>query len=159
MKTIPVEEFRFCAGSELGPSDWLLIDQARIDSFADATGDHQFIHVDPQRAAATPFHGIIAHGYLTLSLLTHLTRQYLLAPEGIVMAINYGSDKVRYLQPVRSGSRIRSRSKILSVEEKSAGRWLVRSAVTVETEGQDKPAMYAETLALLIAGEVLQTKE
>ena len=150
MKTIPLEEFRNCAGSELGPSEWFLVDQDRIDRFAVATEDRQFIHVDPQRAARTPYGGTISHGYLTLSLLTHLNHQYALAPEGIVMGVNYGSDKVRYLQPVKAGSRVRSRSKIVSVEERSPGRWLVKSAVTLEIENQAGPAMYAETLAMLI---------
>ncbi len=152
MNLVHLSEFRDCAGSELGPSDWFLVDQARIDRFADATADHQFIHVDSERAAATPFGGTIAHGYLTLALLTHLNGQYALAPEGLVMGVNYGSDKVRYLQPVRSGSRVRTRSKVLSVTEKSPGQWLVKSAVTMEVEGQDRPAMYAEILSLLITG-------
>ena len=150
MKTITLQEFRNCAGTELGPSDWFLVDQDRISLFADATEDHQFIHVDGERAARTPFGSTIAHGYLTLSLLTHLNSQYALAPAGIVMGINYGSDKVRYLQPVKAGSRVRSRSKIISVDEKSPGQWLVKSAVTVEIESEDKPAMYAEILSLLI---------
>ena len=107
MKTIPLQEFRNCAGTELGPSDWFLVDQDRISLFADATEDHQFIHVDGERSARTPFGSTIAHGYLTLSLLTHLNSQYALAPAGIVMGINYGSDKVRYLQPVKAGSRVR----------------------------------------------------
>jgi acyl dehydratase len=152
VRIVPVEEFRDCAGAELGPSDWCRVDQERIDRFAEATQDRQFIHVDPERAAATPFGGTIAHGYMTLSLLTHLNHQHALAPEGIVMGVNYGSDKVRYLQPVRSGSRVRSRSRVLSVTEKSPGQWLVKSAVTVEIENEDKPALYAEILSLLITG-------
>jgi acyl dehydratase len=150
MKAIPLDEFRNSAGTELGPSDWFLVDQDRIDLFADVTEDHQFIHVNPQRAARTPFGGSIAHGYLMLSLLSYLNRQYALAPEGIVMGVNYGSDKVRYLQPVKAGSRVRSRSKIVSVEEKSPGQWLMKSAVTMEIEGSDKPAMYAETISLIM---------
>jgi acyl dehydratase len=150
LQTVSLETFRKLAGTELGPSGWLLIDQDRIDHFAEATEDHQFIHVDAERAAATPFGGTIAHGFLTLSLLSYLTGQYARLPEGLAMGVNYGSDKVRYLQPVRAGDRIRARSRILSVTERSPGHWLVRSAVTVEIEGESTPAMYAETLTLMI---------
>jgi acyl dehydratase len=150
MPTVSLRTFRNLAGTELGPSDWFLVDQERIDRFAAATEDHQFIHVDPEQAAATPFGGTIAHGFLTLSLLTHLSSQYALLPEGLVMGVNYGSDKVRYLHPVRAGNRIRSRSTILSVSQRSPGQWLVRSAVTVEIEAEETPALYAETLALMV---------
>ena len=150
MKTIPLEEFKNLAGTELGQSDWLCIDQERINRFADATDDHQFIHVDPAQAAKTPFGSTIAHGYLTLSLVPHLNAQTMVAPEGTVMGINYGSDKIRFLQAVITGSRVRSSTKVLSVREKAPGQWLMKASVTVEIEGSRKPALIAELLSLLI---------
>ena len=150
MKTIPLEEFKNLADTELGKSDWLRIDQDRINRFADATDDHQFIHVNPEQSAKTPFGSTIAHGYLTLSLVPHLNSQTMVAPQGAVMGINYGADKIRYLQPVITGSRVRSSTKVISVQEKSPGQWLLKSAVTVEIEGSEKPALIAELLSLLI---------
>ncbi len=150
MKTISLEEFRNLAGTELGPSQWLRIDQDRIDRFADATDDYQFIHVDPEQAAKTPFGSTIAHGYLTLSLVPYLNAESMVAPLGTVMAINYGSDKIRFLQPVTTGSRVRLNSKVLSVQEKAHGQWLLKAAVTMEIEGARKPALIAELLTLLI---------
>ena len=126
------------------------ITQERINQFADATNDHQFIHVDPERAAQTPFGGPIAHGFLTLSLISHLTSETSVKPEGLVMGINYGSDKVRFLQPVRVGSRIRAQQKILEATEKNPGQWLIKTAVTIEIENSEKPALIAEFLAMLI---------
>jgi acyl dehydratase len=148
--TLSLQAFRDLPGRELGPSEWLLIDQARIDAFAAATNDHQFIHVDPERAAGTPFGGTIAHGFLSLSLLTHLNQQFLPVPEGTVMGVNYGSDKVRYLTPVRAGQRIRSRVKVLSVVQKTPGRWLARYESRVEIEGEKKPALVAHLLSLYV---------
>ena len=121
-----------------------------MNQFADATDDHQFIHVDPEQAAQTPFGGTIAHGFLTLSLLPHLNHASALQPEGVKMVINYGSDKVRFLTPVRVGSRIRSLQKIIEVSEKSSKTWLVKTAVTIEIEHGNKPAMKAEVLTLYI---------
>jgi acyl dehydratase len=149
-RTVSLEEFRTLAGKELEPSSWMEITQDRVNQFADATEDHQFIHIDAEKAAATPFGGTIAHGYLTLSLLVHLNAQAALLPEGLAMVINYGSDKVRFLAPVRVGSRIRSRQKILEVTEKAAGMWLVKTAVTVEIENSAKPAMMAEVLYMYV---------
>lgn len=146
--TVSLKEFASSAGRELEPSDWLLIDQERVNQFASATNDHQFIHVDPERAAQTPFGGTIAHGFLTLSLLSYLNAQNLMVPEGLVMGINYGSNKIRYLQPVKVGERIRSRQKLLQVSEKKPGQWMVKSMVTVEIEHKEKPAMIAEILSL-----------
>ena len=150
MKTISLEEFRNLAGTELGPSQWLRIDQDRIDRFADATDDYQFIHVDPEQAAKTPFGSTIAHGYLTLSLVPYLNAESMVAPLGTVMAINYGSDKIRFLQPVTSGSSVRLKTKVLSVQEKTPGQWLLKAAVTMEIEGARKPALIAELLTLVI---------
>jgi acyl dehydratase len=135
---------------EYEPSPWLEITQERINQFADATNDHQFIHVDPGKAAKTPFGGPIAHGFLSLSLLSYLNAQSAVLPEGLVMGVNYGSDKVRYLAPVRVGKRIRSRQKVLDVSEKKPGQWLTKTAVTVEIEGESTPALIAEILSLFI---------
>lgn len=149
---VSLEEFRHSAGRTLEPSDWLEVDQERVNQFADATLDHQFIHLDPERAAATPFGGTIVHGYLTLSLLVHLNSQHALEPEGMQMLVNYGSDKVRFLAPVRVGSRIRSTQKVLDVSQRSTTNWLVKLEVTVEIEGGSKPAMLAEVLMLYVLG-------
>lgn len=126
----------------------MLIDQDRVNAFADATLDHQFIHVDLDRAAMTPFGGTIAHGFLTLSLLPHFLQSAAVPVEGTVMAINYGADKVRFLQPVKVGSRIRARAVLTSVDERRSGQWLLKETVTVEIEGEQKPAMVAEALML-----------
>jgi acyl dehydratase len=147
---ISLQDFLNCAGTELGPSKWQIIDQARIDRFADATNDHQFIHVDPQKAAATPFGSTIAHGFLTLSLLSHLLGEIMPIPEGTVMGINYGSDKVRFLQPVTVNSRIRALARIESVEEKQRGQYLQKTAVSIEIENQTRPAMVAQILSLYV---------
>jgi len=149
-ETITASEMASLAGRETEPSSWLEISQARVDRFADATNDHQFIHVDQQRAARTPFGGTIAHGFLTLSLIPFLTAEKAPEFEGLLMGINYGSDKVRFLQPVRVGSRVRARQKYLEVTEKHPGQWLVKTLVTVEIEHETKPALIAETLAIFV---------
>lgn len=136
-------------GEEVGVSDWILIDQARIDAFAEATEDRQFIHVDADAAARTPFGGTIAHGFLTLSLLSRMAAEAMLVPEGVKMAVNYGLDRVRFLAPVRSGKRVRGRFTLDSIEEKAPGQWLLRHTVTVEIEGEDKPALNAVWLGLM----------
>jgi acyl dehydratase len=148
----PIKSFDLPAlvGQEHGPSSWFDITQDRVNLFADATNDHQFIHVDEAQAAQTPFGGTIAHGFLTLSLIPFLTAEIAPAFEGLVMGINYGTDKVRFLQPVRVGSRVRARQKYLEVTEKNPGQWLIKSLVTVEIEGQAKPALVAETLAIFV---------
>ncbi len=146
--TVPASELPSMVGTELGVSDWVLIEQDRVNAFADATLDHQFIHIDPERAAMTPFGGTIAHGFLTLSLLPHFLESASLPVEGLLMAINYGTDKVRFLQPVKVGQRIRGRAVLSGAEEKRPGQWLVRQTVTVEIEGEEKPAMVAEFLML-----------
>jgi acyl dehydratase len=136
-------------GQEVEPSSWLEITQERVNLFADATNDHQFIHVDEKKAARTPFGGTVAHGFLTLSLIFDLTAENARPVEGTRMAINYGLNKVRFLQPVPVGSRIRARQVMLEAREKSPGQWLIRNAVTIEIEHQEKPAMVAETLAMI----------
>ncbi len=149
-ETVKAEDLPTLVGRELEPSPWLEITQERVNQFAEATNDFQFIHVDPEKAARTPFGGPIAHGFLSLSLLSYLNSQNAVLPENLVMAINYGSDKVRYLMPVRVGKRIRSRRRVLDVTEKRPGEWLMKTAVTVEIEGEEKPALVAEMLGLLI---------
>ena len=149
--TTTIEEMKARIGQEVGVSDWHVMDQARIDRFADVTEDHQFIHVDPARAKAeTPFGGTIAHGFLTLSLLATIGYEALPQIEGRVMGINYGFDKVRFLQPVRAGSRLRARYKLRDVTERSAKEVLFRYEVMVEIEGSDKPALYAESIGLAV---------
>ena len=149
-ETISAEELPNLVGTELEPSPWLEITQERVNQFADATNDHQFIHIDPERAAQTPFGGPIAHGFLSLSLLSYLNAQTAIVPENLVMGINYGSDRVRYLAPVRVGKRIRSRQKVLEVTEKNPGQWLIKNAVTVEIEGEETPALVAEILSMMV---------
>ena len=148
MLTVPKETLHEYVDRELAPSEWLTIDQERISAFADATLDHQFIHVDEERAAGTPFGGTIAHGYLTMSLVSHFAADCGVRPEGSSMALNYGSDKVRFLQPVRVGSRIRAHAVLQSVEEKSPGQVLLKTRFTIEIEGEQKPAMVADILSL-----------
>ena len=137
-------------GADLGTSSWLLIDQARIDTFADCTLDHQFIHVDPVKAAQTPFGGTIAHGFLSLSLLSHFAGTVGCGFENAVMGINYGFDRVRFLTPVKANSRIRARARLLDVQEKSPGQFLIKQEVSLEIEGEPKPALIAEWLTMAI---------
>ena len=129
-------------------SKWIEITQKRIDAFADATEDWQFIHVDPEAAKQTPFGGTIAHGFLTLSLMSAMTYDANPMLEGVTMGVNYGFDKLRFLAPVPAGSKVRGRFKLMSAEDKGGGRWLVKHEVTVEIEGADKPALIAEWLGM-----------
>jgi acyl dehydratase len=142
-----VHALREAAGADLGYSDWIVIDQERINTFADATGDHQWIHVDPERAAAGPFHTTIAHGYLTLSLVVPLMAG-LLQVQGVRMGVNYGLNKVRFPSPVPVGSRIRAHGQVLAVAEVTDGVQ-VTNKVTIEREGSEKPACVAETVVRL----------
>jgi acyl dehydratase len=150
MPVARIEEIRSRIGEEVGVSGWIAIDQARIDAFADATEDRQFIHVDPAAAAHGPFGGTIAHGFLSLSLLSRMGAEAMLVPEGMKIAINYGLDRVRFLAPVRSGSRVRGRFSLDSVEEKAPGQWLLRHNVSVEIEDEEKPALAALWLTLIL---------
>ena len=149
MPVATVEDIKARVGTEVGLSTWLTIDQARIDAFAEATEDRQFIHVDPAAAAQTPFGGTIAHGFLTLSMLSRLGAEAMLLPDALRMAVNYGLDRVRFIAPVPAGKRIRGRFVLDSVEEKVPGQYLIRHTVTVEIEGVDKPALTAQWLGLL----------
>jgi len=152
-ETIKAEDISALVGRVLEPSPWLEITQERVNQFAEASSDYQFIHVDPEKAAQTPFGGPIAHGFLTLSLLSHLNEQSLIEPENLLMGVNYGSDRVRYLMPVRVGKRIRTHQKILEVAEKKPGQWLMKTDVSVEIEGEKTPALIAEILSMWIVGD------
>jgi len=149
MPSASLDEIRARIGEEIGVSSWLAVDQHRIDSFAEATEDRQFIHVDAAKAAKTPFGGTVAHGFLTLSLLSRMAADAMLVPEKTTMAVNYGLDRVRFLAPVKSGRRVRGRFVLDSVEEKAARQWLFRHQVTVEIEGEAKPALTALWLGLI----------
>lgn len=150
MLTVSKEELSDYIDKPLDPSAWLTIDQDMINTFADATRDHQFIHVDKEKAAQTPFGTTIAHGYLTLSLVSSFLEECSIAPTGTVMAINYGSDKVRFLQPVKVGSEVRAHAVLMSVTEKMPGQILLKTKITVEVKGEDTPALVAEILGLFI---------
>jgi acyl dehydratase len=146
---VPAEKLADYVGQEIGSSDWFEVDQDRIDMFADATLDHQFIHIDTEKA--TPLFGsTIAHGFLSLSLVPHLTSQAVLAPENLKMVFNYGLDKVRFINPVNVGSKVRTHSKCVSVDDKGDGRYLMKTEVTMEIEGVEKPAYIAETLSMFV---------
>ena len=149
MPIASIEDIKGRVRSEIGVSDWILIDQQMIDTFADVTGDRQFIHVDAEAAARTPFGGTIAHGFLTLSLLSQMAAGVMLVPEITKMAVNYGFQKVRFIAPVRSGRRVRGRFTLASVEEKQPGQIQFLHNVTVEIEGEDKPALVAEWIGLI----------
>jgi acyl dehydratase len=145
-----VDSLRAKIGTEISLSDWLTVDQERIDRFADVTGDHQWIHVDRERAAAGPFGTTIAHGFLTLSLLPQLSGQSWLKLPGVLGGLNYGLDRVRFLTPVKCGARIRNRVKMLSMEDKGPGRTLITNESTMEIEGEPKPALVATTLVMVL---------
>ena len=149
MPVASIEEIRDRIGSEVGISDWIPIDQPAIDAFAEVTHDHQFIHVDPEAAARTPFGGTVAHGFLTLSLLSRMAADALLRPEGLKMGVNYGFDRVRFMAPVRSGKRVRGRFRLTAFEEKRSGQYQFVHNVTVEIEGEDKPALIADWIGMI----------
>jgi len=149
MPIATLDAIRAQVGSEIGVSDWILIDQSRIDAFADTTDDRQFIHIDPAAAAQTPFGGTIAHGFLSLSLLSRMAADAMQVPDGTKMAVNYGLDRVRFVAPVRAGSRIRGRFTLDAVEDKAPGQILLRHNVTVEIENEPRPALIATWLGLL----------
>ena len=149
MPVVALEEIQDRVGHEIGVSGWLTMDQQRIDEFAESTEDRQFIHIDPQAAAQTPFGTTIAHGFLSLSMLSRMAAEVMLIPDTTRMALNYGLDRVRFISPVKSGKRIRGRFRLDSIEEKAPGQLLFRHTVTVEIEGEEKPALTAEWLGLL----------
>ena len=148
MGAIPPQEMQKLVGQTLGSSEWVLVDQEMINKFADATGDHQFIHIDEEKAKLTPFGGTIAHGFLTLSLFPLLmAKSDCPRPEGVKMGVNYGGNKVRFLAPVRSGKRVRGHFKLLELEEKRPGQWQQTLEFSVEIKGEDKPALIAEWIS------------
>tara|TARA_R110000787_G_scaffold157468_1_gene271367 strand:+ start:390 stop:854 length:465 start_codon:yes stop_codon:yes gene_type:complete len=149
---VPKEELVNYKGTKLEPSAWSIMDQDRINTFADCTEDHQFIHVDQEKAAQTPFGGTIAHGLLTLAMLPKLCEDHGIMPEGVVMGLNYGFDKVRFLAPVKAGKRVRGHIEILDVQPKDDKRFLIKQGITVEIEGEETPALVAEWLSMVIVG-------
>ena len=148
MTTVTATEMKAKVGETLGSSEWILVDQNMINKFADATGDHQFIHVNEDMAKMTPFGGTIAHGFLTLSLFpVMMAKSDCPKVEGVKMGVNYGGNKVRFLTPVRSGKRVRGHFKLLDLEEKRPGQWQQTLEFSVEIEGEDKPALIAEWIS------------
>lgn len=151
-KVVAKEELQDYIGKETGVSDWFKVDQERINKFADVTEDHQFIHIDPVAAAKTPFGTTIAHGFLTLSLLTPLAADASLGVKGTMMGVNYGTDKVRFMSPVKVDSEIRARVKLAEVNEKPGNRLLIKNEITIEIKGEDRPALIAEWLTMVFLG-------
>lgn len=148
MKIVSRNDIFDAVNSEVLTSDWFQVKQEQIDQFADCTHDHQFIHIDPVKAAETPFESTIAHGFLTLSMLSYFGEQFSTMIEGFYMGINYGFDKVRFISPVKVNSKIRGTAKLVEVIEKKPGQFQLKSEVTVEIEGSDKPALQAEWLTI-----------
>jgi acyl dehydratase len=139
------QEVQAKVGQQIGTSEWVEMSQERINLFAEATGDHQFIHIDPDKAKLTPFGGTIAHGFLTLSMIPYLSANSDLPKvDGVKMGVNYGGNKTRFISPVRSGKRIRGHWKLLALEEKRPGQWQQTHEITIEIEGEDKPALITE---------------
>ena len=148
MPYVTLEELLACVGKDLGFSDWIQIDQERVNQFAECTGDHQFIHVDPEKAKLTPFGCTIAHGFLSLSLIPKLMEGLMPLPKGLKMAVNYGLDSVRFIQPVKVGARVHLGLSLLDAKEKNPGQWLLKARTVLEIEGEAKPAYVAEPLTL-----------
>lgn len=149
MPIATLDEIRSKVGSSVGSSDWIEVGQDRISAFADATDDHQFIHVDQALAAQTPFGGTIAHGFLSLSLLSRMAADAMPVPDTARMTVNYGLDRVRFLAPVKAGKRVRGHFTLEGAEEKAPGQLLLKHQVTVEIEGEEKPALTAQWLGLI----------
>jgi len=150
--TVTRQELEKQVGQALGVSDWFLIDQARVNDFADVTLDHQFLHVDPERARSTPFGGTIAHGLLTLSMIVHLCLDFVPKLANTKLVVNYGFDKVRFAAPVLVGKRVRAHTKLAGLEERKPGNVIVKLDVTIDIENEDKPALVAEWLSLHVVG-------
>ena len=152
IKIVSKDEMINAVGTRFEPGEWIDITQDRINTFADCTEDHQFIHIDEEAAKNTPFGGTIAHGFLTLSLLSKMVEGNGVMPENVVMGLNYGFDKVRFLAPVRAGKRVRSHVEVLDVTRKDDNRFLIKQGISVEIEGEDTPALVAEWLSMVITG-------
>jgi acyl dehydratase len=149
MPTASIEDIKARAGQEIGVSDWISISQEAIQKFAEVTDDHQFIHVDPEAAAKTPFGGTVAHGFLTLSLLSRMAADVMLRPPSLQMAVNYGFERVRFIAPVKAGKRVRGHFRLARIEEKRPGQWQSLYNVTVEIDGEDKPALTADWIGMM----------
>ena len=149
MPIATLDEIRAKVGQAVGVSSWIEVQQERIDAFADATDDHQFIHVNPAAAAAAGFGGTIAHGFLSLSLLSRMAADAMLIPDTTRMAVNYGLDRVRFMAPVKAGKRVRGHFTLEGADEKAPGQILLKHQVTVEIEGEEKPALTAQWLGLI----------
>jgi len=149
---ISKEDFMKAGGRELGTSDWIKIDQKRINEFADVTLDHQFIHIDPEAAAKTPFGGTVAHGFLSLSLLPYLMKDLVLTLPNVVMGVNYGFNSLRFLSPVPVNSKVRANVQVKEVVEKNPNQYLITYSVVLEIDGVVKPALVAEWLTMLFTG-------
>ena len=152
IQVLPKDEMVNAVGTKFEPGEWFEMSQERINTFADCTEDHQFIHVDEEAAKNTPFGGTIAHGFLSLSMLAKMIEGNGIVPENIVMGLNYGFDKIRFLAPVRAGRRIRCHAEILDVDRKDDNRFLIKQGISVEIEGEETPALVAEWLNMVIAG-------
>ncbi len=152
IKIVPKDEMVNAVGTKYEPGEWIVVSQDRINTFADCTEDHQFIHLDEEKAAKTPFGGTIAHGFLTLSLLSKMVEGNGVMPENTMMGINYGFDKVRFLTPVRAGKRVRANVTITDVDRKDDNRFLIKQSISVEIEGEQNPALIAEWLTMVVAG-------
>ncbi len=146
---ISLEAYQAMVGREIGVSSWHLVDQNRINIYADVIEDHQFIHVDPQRAKETPFGTTVAHGFLTMSLMSIMSYEVMPVIEGATMGVNYGFDKLRFISPVRSGSRVRGRFTLAEAKLRKPRELQSRTNVTVEIEGEDKPALVADWIGLI----------
>ena len=151
--TIAKAELSDWIGRRSEPGPWFTVTQEQINTFADSTHDHQYIHVDPEAASQTPFGSTIAHGMLTLAMLSHFSASVAPRIEGVYMGINYGFDRVRFLEPVKVNSRIRARMTILEATEKNPGEFLIKSAVEIELENAEKPALVAEWLTMQLVAE------
>ena len=149
MPVASIEDIRAAIGTDIGTSDWIEVPQQRITDFAEATEDRQFIHIDEELARQTPFGGTIAHGFLSLSLLSRMAADVMLVPESTKMAVNYGLDKVRFLKPVSAGKKVRGRFVLTAMTDKAPGQLLLTHNVTVEIDGEDKPALVADWLGLI----------
>lgn len=148
MKIVNREELKSCVGEQLETTDWFTVTQEQINQFADCTLDHQFIHIDPEKAKDTPFGSTIAHGFLSLSMLAHFAETFTVVIEGVYMGVNYGFNKVRFIAPVKVDSRIRCHAKLKDAIEKKPGQFMLTYDVEVEIEGVDKPALQAEWIGM-----------
>jgi acyl dehydratase len=150
---VTIDDFTARVGGEPYISRWFALDQTRIDAFAEVTEDRQFIHVDPEAAAATPFGGTIAHGFLTVAMLSAMAEDALPPLTGVAMGVNYGLDRLRFVAPVKAGARVRGRFALIEATRRTAKDWLLRYEASVEIEGAAKPALVAQWLQLIVAAQ------